>query len=247
MGGGPGSNDPGRIAWPAVSLLSVLTRAYGVSSDQVSGPGWLSTEMCSIVATIPPKTDEPQFRLMLQRLLAERFHLTLHHSTKELPVYELVVANTGPKMKPYRATTGGATTSPSTARPPGPVDLDKQGFPVLPAGEKLAMSIGAGMVRGTFRITMADFAKELKMPLALSIGEMPKGSILEKTGLAGEFDFMLEFAQRPKSDADGSSDPAGGPNLFSALEKQLGLRLQKGKQVLDLLVIDHIDKVPTEN
>jgi uncharacterized protein (TIGR03435 family) len=107
------------------------------------------------------------------------------------------------------------------------------------------VSIGDGMVRGTYRITMAEFAKDLRLLLALSTGDSPNTRILDKTGLEGRFEYKLEFAQTRPSEAN---DPAGGPTLFSALEKQLGLRLEQGKKNnFDLLVIDHIDKVPTEN
>src|ERR1019366_1602300 len=77
--GGPGTDDPGQFTAPSVSLLTLLEMAYGVRFDQVSGPDWLISERYSIVAKLPPKTTKDQFNLMLQNLLAERFHLTLHH------------------------------------------------------------------------------------------------------------------------------------------------------------------------
>ena len=100
MHGGPGTNDPGRITYPRTWLPRLLTKAYGVLQDQISGPDWLETEAYSIVAKIPPSTTADQFNLMLQNLLAERFHLTLHHETREFQVYSLLVAKGGPKMKP---------------------------------------------------------------------------------------------------------------------------------------------------
>jgi uncharacterized protein (TIGR03435 family) len=95
MRGGPGTDDPGRITYPRVFLMHLLTMAYGVPSDQFSGPEWLSTEQYSITARIPPNTTKGQFNLMLRNLLVERFHLALHHETRDFPAYELVVAAVG--------------------------------------------------------------------------------------------------------------------------------------------------------
>jgi len=81
--GGPGTDDPGQFTAPRASLMSLLATAYGVAFDQISGPDWLETEIYSVAAKIPPNTTKDRFNLMLQNLLAERFHLTLHHGTKD--------------------------------------------------------------------------------------------------------------------------------------------------------------------
>jgi uncharacterized protein (TIGR03435 family) len=85
MRGGPGTSDPGRITYTNVTLMSVLLRAYEVKSYQASGPDWLSSERYDIAAEIPPGATKEQFNLMLQRLLADRVHLALHHETKQIP------------------------------------------------------------------------------------------------------------------------------------------------------------------
>ena len=95
--GGPGSNDPGRIHYPYMSLKNILMNAYDVKNFQIVGPGWLDTERFDITATMPPATTKEQFRVMLQNLLAERFKMTVHRETKELPMYSLVVAKGGRK------------------------------------------------------------------------------------------------------------------------------------------------------
>jgi uncharacterized protein (TIGR03435 family) len=97
--GGPGTKDPGRIHYPYMSLKNILMNAYDVKNFQIVGPGWLDTERFDITATMPPDTTKEQFRAMLQNLLAERFKMTVHRETKELPMYSLVVAKGGPKMK----------------------------------------------------------------------------------------------------------------------------------------------------
>jgi uncharacterized protein (TIGR03435 family) len=97
MRGGPGTADPERITWRE-ALVRVLTRAYGVDFDQISGPSWLGTEHYDIVANVPAGTTKEQLRLMWQDLLAERFHLKAHMIQKDFPGYELSVAKNGPKL-----------------------------------------------------------------------------------------------------------------------------------------------------
>src|ERR1035441_3491634 len=132
--GGPGTNDPGLFTCPRDSLFGLLMKAYGVGMDQILGPDWIQAErysnMYSVVAKIPPGATENQFRLMLQNLLAERFHLTLHHETREFQVYSLLVAEGGQKMKP---------SSPDANAKAGPDQfrLDSKGFPLLRSGERV--------------------------------------------------------------------------------------------------------------
>ena len=254
MRGGPGTDDPGQITYPRTWLPRLLTKAYGVRQDQISGPGWLETEAYSIVAKIPPNTTADQFNLMLQNLLAERFHLTLHHEKRGFQVYELLVAEGGPKMKPSPPDVDAKTAPPAS---PG---LDGKGFPVLRPGARVATASGSGplygSVRSTHRETMAQFAEHLGAWINMSNGDgivrgsPPAHHVIDKTGLTGEFDFTLEFAGGtfPANSPLGTpADEWPGSTLFVALEKQLGLKLEKGKAGLDVLVIDHVDRVPTEN
>ena len=91
--GGPGSKDPGRIHYRAVTLQLLLERAYNVNSFQLSGPGWLETDRYDVDATLPAGTTMPQFRTMLRNLLVERFQLTAHTGTKDVSGFSLVVGN----------------------------------------------------------------------------------------------------------------------------------------------------------
>lgn len=101
MDGGPlpvgpfnqASHDPGRITWTNVWLERVLEVGYDFPTDRISGPGWLNTERYNIVATVPTGTTAGDFKLMVQNLLADRFKLTLHHETKEVPGYVLEIAS----------------------------------------------------------------------------------------------------------------------------------------------------------
>ena len=115
MKGGPGTDDPGRIDYFGVTIRRLLMLAYGIQKSQVAGPDWLDLERFSIQAKVPDGASKEQFSLMLRSLLAERFKLTLHHETREIPAFVLTVGANGPNLR----TTGFS--------PPPPADKD--GFP----------------------------------------------------------------------------------------------------------------------
>ncbi len=250
MTGGPGTSDPGRFAFKQAPLKILITAAWGISPDQLSGPAWLndlSAGNITITATLPPETTRDQFRLMLQNLLAERFHLSVHHETRNFPGHDLVVAPGGPRLKKWN--------------PDAVSESEPDGFPRLQPGKpgnavRFAMGKTA-IVRSTNRQSMADFARGLGGLLNTSLG-IPGGSpaprVADKTGLTGIYEFTLEFegtAVMPgmAPPPDEAVDPgSAGPTLFNALEKQLGLRLVKGKNVpVDVLIVDRVDKAPVEN
>ena len=279
MSGGPGSADPGQLMYSNVSLKNVLTTAYAVKGYQINGPKWLDSERFDIVAKIPKGATKEQFQLMLQNLLAERFKLTLHHETKELPVYALVVGKGGPKMKESvedDATAPGAagTGGPSAAAPPppppppgsdgaGPIRLKvgADGMPQLPAntGKNNMMMM---MTNGRMRLVASHRpVAALTEMLANQLGR----PVVDATELKANYDFNLDFAPEgmsgpmgimPPPPPDGgpggggpmvsASDP-GGPSIFTALQEQLGLKLEQRKAPVDMLVIDRLEKVPTEN
>jgi len=232
MRGGPGTSDPERITWEQLILSRLLYAAYGFDFDQISGPDWLGTDRYTVLAKLPPGTTKEQLKLMWQNLLAERFHLKTHLIKKSFPAYELSAAKGGSKL------------------------TEQPGFPMPRPGENFAMGMaGPRHVRLTFRdASMADFAQRLGWPLGVLVRskEMVIGRVIDKTGLDGKYNFTLEFAGRwgpggafPERLPDGQAETA--PNLFDALWQQLGLRLEEKKTELDVLVVDHVDRVPTEN
>jgi len=260
--GGPGTADPTRVTFTRVNLGSLLRLAYSVDPDQVSGPDWLNDfndpYVYTVTATMPAGTSQEQLNLMLQNLLAERFHLTLHHISKEVPGYELQVAEGGPKIHEYVPPAEGAAAGDVPAGP------DKDGFPRLRGtapGVAFRMPAGSGwaMERARYRVPMSQFARSLGSAINESTG-IAGGSavpqVADKTGLSGIYEFTLEYAAllvrpgaEPVSTPGIASDPGDiGPTIFVAVEKQLGLKLVKLKSVpIDVLVIDHADRVPTED
>jgi uncharacterized protein (TIGR03435 family) len=233
MDGGPGTNDPTRFSCRC-SLSMLVMEAYAVKYYQVAGVGSRESEIYDIAAKVPLGTTREQFRIMLQKLLAERFHLVLHRGTRKMQAYDLSVAKSGPKMK--RSVAEGASAD--NTEPPVPdrskISLDQEGFPILPAGRS-GMLYMAGKVRmqGVGE-TMDQVAAKIENQLDLPV--------VNSTRLLGKFDFSLYWATESVTGADNS-----GPSLFSAVESQLGLKLSPRRESMPLIVIDHIDSAPSGN
>ena len=268
--GGPGTADPGRIHFCCVGMFSLLMRAYDVEIDQIIGPSWIMDNMgpnlYQIDATMPAGTTKAQFQLMMQNLLVERFHLAVHHETRSFPGYELVVAAGGPKLKESPSDPSAAVAD--TPQTPG---RRADGSVILPPGPQMLTSLGRGMVRVQIQEKpIGDLVKAMGRLIAQSLGADPtdfasrKARVVDKTGLTGKYDFTLEFSCAGCSgliakmamgdgvavDSLASADTGGGglPNIFVAFERQIGLKLVKTKDTpLDVLVVDHVDKVPTGN
>jgi uncharacterized protein (TIGR03435 family) len=232
VSGGPGTANPGRIMYTDCSLQTLLLIAYGVPPNQVSrnqldrlsGPAWLRTEVFDIVANVPTGATQDQVPLMLRNLLIERFKLVLHHQSKEAEGYALTVAKNGPAAK----------LKEPAAAPKS--DLDKDGFPKLAPGVRSAYSLKAD--RSGARVV----ARQLTMAEVAKLFRTPAGGVdvVDKTGLTGSYDFTLYFS--PGGTID---DPSG--TFKATVERELGLKLEKAKIPVDVLVVDHIEKVPTEN
>jgi uncharacterized protein (TIGR03435 family) len=137
MKGGPGTNDPERITYSRLPILTILLNLFGVAFDQFTGPSWISStdfatsQKYDIEANVPPGTTKEQAKAMMLNLLKERLGLTYHHETKELTIYELTVAKGGPKLKLAEPTNG---QPPLRLEGPGRLGRDKDGFPELPPG-----------------------------------------------------------------------------------------------------------------
>ena len=246
--GGPGTSDPERFTVTNLPLVNLLLKAYGVQRYQISGPDWLSSTRFHLEAKVAPGTTEVQLNVMIQNLLAERFNLTFHHETKELAVYELTVATNGPKLQEANMDVHPPSVREPGSPPPTIGEPDSVGFPQIPSGRPIMLGrMTNGIMRWTGKIqSLANLASFLG-------GELER-PVLDKTGLNGQYDFTLAYSRdglRPMGPAAApgvpSADPSGGPSLFKAVQEQLGLRLDQKRDGVDILVLDHIDKVPTEN
>jgi uncharacterized protein (TIGR03435 family) len=233
MKGGPGSADPTHFTSTNMSLATLLMRAFGIKRFQLSGPSWLDTEYYNVAANIPEGATPEQFQLMLQNLLVERFKLTLHHQEKEMPIYELVVGKSGPKLKE-----AGAKDARPEAAPAPPVGAagygkDRDGYPVFQPGET-----GTKVADSHARMHYAPMTME---QLAVELSGHVGRTVKDATGLEGRYDISLRWVpERPPEDPS-------GPTLFSAIQDQLGLKLDAKKGSVDTLVLDHVERVPAEN
>jgi uncharacterized protein (TIGR03435 family) len=286
MRGGPGTTDPGRITYSNVTERMLLAKAYGVQDYQISGPAWIDSERYEIVAKVPKGATEDQFKVMLQNLLAERFQLTLHHETRKLPLYALVVAKNGPKLKEAAAAapdadTGARDGANAAGGPPPPPPPPDAGFGPPGGGSMARPPMGLprmppGMGRGAIIMMMMPGRARMignaapTSKLAEALARQLGSPVTDQTGLKANYDFTLEFD--PEGSMGGRSmmrmpgPPPGGPSgggggegpganppesdaasLFTALQEQLGLKLEQKKGPLDVLVIDHTEKTPVEN
>lgn len=222
--GGPGSLSPGRLTCSHAALAMLVVTAYDIPFYRLKSPDWMlwggSSGGYDIAATVPEGTTKEQYRIMLQSLLAERFHLQVHHEMRENPQYSLVAGRGGPKLT--------------------------RSVGVLENGTR---RMAVESVDGKIRLT----AKHMSMrALAGYLETQTLSPTADNTGLNGEYDFILEFSPDPRwrglvespSIADYTKD---AQNLFSALQDQLHLKLETTKAPLDFLIVDHADKLPTEN
>jgi uncharacterized protein (TIGR03435 family) len=240
--GGPGTADPTHIRWNSATLKSVLMTAYDVKNYQVSAPGWFDSERYDFAVTVPEGATKAEVGVMWQQLLAERFGLVLHHESREFQVDELVVARGGHKLK---------ETEMAGPAPEGPPKVEN-GKLVGP-GLVTFVFPGPGGARGELT-AVAQGLSGLVTLLSNQLGH----PVVDKTGLTGQYDFTLEFAvslpgmQLPGAPpaaaaAQGLTPPDPALDLGSAVQQKLGLRLEKGKAPLDVIVVDKAEKVPTEN
>jgi uncharacterized protein (TIGR03435 family) len=208
----------GRFTAASASVKYLLKTAYRVEDFQISGaPGWFDSDRFDIEAKASGNPPRAQVLSMLQSLLADRFKLVLHRETRELPVYELVLAKSGPKFK-ERACVGQ----------PGP-DNPCGGFTVsLVRGELMGRVVPTG-----------DLAEALTTLL--------NRTVLDKTTLTGNYGFDLHWTPDGSTihgpgDPDAPSPDPNGPSIFTAVREQLGLELKSGKGPVEILVIDHAEK-----
>jgi uncharacterized protein (TIGR03435 family) len=253
LSGVPGSNNPGQNAYISQPLSTILSIAFGMPEDQISGPGWLGTEQYDIIAKIPLGATKEQFQRMLQTLLTQRFALAAHHEPKNISAYEMTVARGGLKLRTPEADTG-AQTVPDPSGPPGQVVLDSEGNPRLPPGRPgiVAFILKDGRIRVSARMKApADLIPTILRPM---VGR----TVVDRTGATGQYDFDFDFkvthTPPPSSTGPGGAelppleavDPPGIGDLTLALEK-LGLKLEAKRTAIDVLIIDQVERNPTEN
>lgn len=230
---------PDGISITGLPLHMLIREAFGVSNDRLLGePGWVNSARYDIEAKVDaadaPKLDKVEMEqrwAMMRPLLEDRFGLKFHHETRQLNEYVLVVAKGGSKLKPSKIAAGANA---------------KEGRRSMMRMSPKGMSLEANAV------SVADLVRTLSMQLG--------STVVDKTGLTGTYDYTLDFAPdnmpgpmlRPPPDGGqgqgGNAPPPepAAPSLFTALQEQLGLKLQAQKGPVDVIVIDQIQQ-PSPN
>lgn len=187
--------------------------------DQIVGPPWLDADCFSITAKMPEGATRDQLPAMLQALLVERFQLVFHKESRTSPGYALIVDKNGPKFK--------------------------ESDPSSPTAGQVRFVAGPGASGLKGSITMAFLARNISLKLHSPVEDL--------TGLKGKYDVDISWAPDrtmepgPPGSADAADNLTNGADIFIAFRDSLGLRLERRKEQVEILVIDHIERVPTEN
>lgn len=198
----------GRYLATGLTLKMLIANAYSVPDFLISGgPSWRDADKYNIEAKVgsplPPWPDSnKQLSLMFQSLLEDRFKLALHRETREEPVYDLVVARSGAKLK------------------------------MASADERTGFEMTTGRIH--------SMAVPLEY-LATNLGYLVGRQVIDKTGLTGKYSYTVTYTPEDAAPAD-----ADGPSIFTAVQEQLGLKLESTKGRVELLMIDHVEK-PSAN
>lgn len=235
-----------------LSLRDYVSIAYKVKMYQVVGPDWIASERFDISAKIPTGTSRENVLEMLQSLLASRFAMKLHRDHKEFPVYALLVAKGGSKLKETPPDSEAAEAGGSRAY----VDVKASGGP---QGTTVEYGHGSYFTFGGNQLE----ARKVDMSRAAELlGRYLDRPVVDQTGLKGFYDFKLTLTPEDyramlirsavsaginlPNEALRLLDNATDDSLHSALAA-VGLKLEPRKAPLEVLVIDHIEKTPTEN
>ena len=237
------NDDAGMLRSTNVSLQNIISAAYRVKDYQVQGPDWLSSTRFEIEAKLPAGASQDQIPEMLQGMLAERFKLAVQHGRKDHAVYALVAGKSGPKLKPAEITVKGAGAA--GAMP---------GKGALPRGQMMVQMAPSGVHLKTPTASLDNFAEMLSR-----FSERP---VVNLTDIAGQYDFDLIFVPEttrgmpgpmgpPQGEADHGRPPSDDTkeeavSMFEAVERY-GLKLEPRRAPLEMLIVDHMERTPTEN
>jgi uncharacterized protein (TIGR03435 family) len=244
-----GFEPGGRFRATNTPLRLLIRLAYQVQDFQiVGGPGWIDSERFDIVAKAEGVPPLPQIRLMLRSLLEDRFKLVARSETRELPIYALVIARADGKTRP-ELRPSGAECAPLTLWPGAPPPPPPPAGPANPGrGAPRCPSMFVPGRTSARAVTMAQ--------LATTLSQFVSRFVIDRTGLSGNFDFDLQWTpdQLPLGPPGGAVPGApgpppvdlNGPSIFTALQEQLGLKLEPQRGPVDVLVIDRAEQ-PTDN
>jgi len=233
----------GHVTATNSTLRFLMAKAYdlpflpGQTRTTLMGtPNWIDSEHFDIDAETEGNPSEAEKQLMIQSLLADRFKLMVHHESRQFPVFALVLAKgakTGPQLQPHRDDAKCFDTS----RPPGPPPTSGSDDPMPMPCDNFRVESGPSWKLAGGNVTMQMLAKTLSFIRGID------RTVVNRTGLNGHFDVRLVWTpQAGLSEPDASAAPL----LFTAIQQQLGLKLESQTGPVDVLVIDHVEQ-PSEN
>lgn len=266
--------DPQRAEYLYMTLKALIANAYSVKPFQVQGPDWIESERFDIEAKIPDGVSPDNAPLMLQALLEDRFKLTAHRETKDRPVLALVVGKNGPKMQEEKdapapldpnAPLNPGETQIDTPDGPARMSINQNGQATVNMGTKGSITYKANpstmaIQLDAHSVTMAGFADMLSQFAQIGGGGR---QVVDMTGLKGNYDLAFDFpiqdllnmmrsagiglppgAAPPQ--AEGAPEPGGTSTLNESVEA-LGLKLESRNAPVEDVIVDHMEKAPTEN
>jgi len=218
---------PGRLSW-TTGMNGLLCFAFQLQAFQLQMPNPMPAgvrRVYRVDAEFAPNATERDVRRMMQALIVERFKIASHRTTKEADVYTLTAAKGGTKIK---------MAAPDDAPPPFPDWWHNPPSPQAIEGRILQTIPSPGIVTmAGRRVTISQLCETLSSHFS--------STVTDATGLTGPYYFAVRYA------SDDFNQPVDAPSLFAALEKELGLRLDRHKGQLEMLAIDHIERLPVEN
>src|SRR5262245_11665824 len=240
-----------RLTMTGYTLQMLIQSAYDLQDFQIAGgPKWLNSDRFDVIATSSSpdllRARQPfgptQQQLMLRLLLADRFKLAVHNETRELPVFALILARADGRLGPELRRAAVDCAAVEAARSP------RENAPKPPASGERPVC-GSRVIPGAIMaggITMPDLVRRLSMlsNTGSSLGRV----VIDRTGLSGAFDINLHFTpdRIPDFGPGGPVIDPNGPSIFTALQEQLGLKLDAQRGPVDVLVIDRAE-IPVEN
>ena len=242
--------DGAQVSLTALSIKDIVAMSYRVRPNQITGPDWIANQRFNIAAKIPDGGSQNQVREMLQTLLADRFQMKMHEEMREFPVYALGIVKGGLKI------TALPEDPESDYRNNGPINIAAGG-----TGEGAVMNLGKGT---SLTLGASSFeAKKLDMPmLADLLSRFTDKPVVDMTDLKGLYDFTLELTPEDRTAMLIRAAVTQGvvlpPQALRALDfgstdsltrsfQKLGFTFESRRAPLKFLVIDSIQKTPTEN
>jgi uncharacterized protein (TIGR03435 family) len=244
--------DGSQVSFKFLSLSNYIAHAYRVKNYAISGPEWIASERFDITAKLPANAPRKQLPEMLQALLEDRFRLKVHRENRELPVYAMVIGKSGLKMQ----------ESPPDS-PPAAQNEVRRGFSSAavqgPGGVTVELGNGGYY---TFADNKLEGRKMKVSSIVNVLSAFMDRPVVDMTNLKGNYNFVLELTPEDframsiraaiaagvalPPQAIQMAEAASGDSLSNALDK-LGLKLESSKAPLEVIVIDHAEKTPSDN